>query len=211
MWGADWKFRHEGNCLTSRGLPSDDEQLHEWRNFQVAPKNHYGFFFLHTLPSTIAFRLECVLFYHFYAKITTFFDQEKFGTTPVLYVDVETFGGKLMWKWRQDFQNEVKTSKSSYWRHARETSYTPHVRRHFLAPVGFTEILVGYARIQSLPLLLRLLTIRCRIAFAMPEDLFMSSVWGFHFFAMVRRSSCTPIPSWSPQKTCYTLDFRDYR
>ena len=30
--------------------------------------------------------------------------------------------------------------------HARESSYTPHVRRHFLAPVGFTEIPVGYAR-----------------------------------------------------------------
>ena len=34
-----------------------------------------------------------MLFYQFYAKITTFFDQEKFGTAPLLYVDVETFGG----------------------------------------------------------------------------------------------------------------------
>ena len=34
--------------------------------------------------------LEYVLFYQFYAKITTFFDQEKFGTAPLLYVDVET-------------------------------------------------------------------------------------------------------------------------
>ena len=47
--------------------------LPEWRNCQFAPKNHYGFFFLHTLPSTIAFRLEYVLFYQFYTKITTFF------------------------------------------------------------------------------------------------------------------------------------------
>ena len=31
----------------------------EWRNFQFSPNNHYGFFFLHTLPSTIAFRLGC--------------------------------------------------------------------------------------------------------------------------------------------------------
>ena len=43
-------------------------------------------------PSTIALRLEYVLFYQFYAKITTFFDEEKFGTAPLLYVDVETFG-----------------------------------------------------------------------------------------------------------------------
>ena len=38
-----------------------------------------SFFFLHTLSSIMAFRLEYVLFYQFYAKITTFFNQEKFG------------------------------------------------------------------------------------------------------------------------------------
>ena len=51
-----------------------------------------GFLFLHTLPSTIAFRLEYVLFYQLYAKITKFFDQGKSGTAPLLYVDVDTFG-----------------------------------------------------------------------------------------------------------------------
>ena len=45
------------------------------------------------LYSTIAFRLGSVLFYQVYAKITTFFDQKKFGTAPLLYVDLETFGG----------------------------------------------------------------------------------------------------------------------
>ena len=30
-----------------------------------------------------------VLLYKFYAKITIFFDQEKFGTAPLVYVDVE--------------------------------------------------------------------------------------------------------------------------
>ena len=50
-------------------------------------------FFLHTLPSTVALRLEYVLFYQFYAIITTYFDQEKFGTAPLFYADVETFGG----------------------------------------------------------------------------------------------------------------------
>ena len=68
LFGADRNVRLEGHCLASLG-------------------------FLHTLRSTIAFRLEYVLFYQFYAKITTFFDQGKFGTTPLLYVDVETFGG----------------------------------------------------------------------------------------------------------------------
>ena len=99
---ADWKFCHKGICSASRGWPSDDEQLPEWRNFQFAMKNHYGFFFLHTLPSTIAFRLDYVLFYHFYTKITTFFNQEKFGTAPLLYVDIKTFG-------RNWGKNDVKT------------------------------------------------------------------------------------------------------
>ena len=50
-----------------------------------------------------AFRLEYVLFYQFYNKITIFFDQEKFGTALLLYTDVVTFGGN----WRED---DVKTS-----------------------------------------------------------------------------------------------------
>ena len=107
----------------------------EWRNFQFELNNHYRFFFLHTLFSTIAFRLEYVLFYKFYAKITTFFDQEMFGLAQLLYVDVKRFGG-----------NDFKTSKShtDVMHDSRLTS--PHVRRHFLAPVVFTEIPVGYAR-----------------------------------------------------------------
>ena len=35
-------------------------------------KNHYRFFFLHTLPSTIVVKLEYALFYHFYAKVSIF-------------------------------------------------------------------------------------------------------------------------------------------
>ena len=54
----------------------------EWRNFHFTPNNHYRFFFLHTLPSTIVFKLACELFYQFYAKISMF-DQEKFGSVPV--------------------------------------------------------------------------------------------------------------------------------
>ena len=40
--------------------------------FQFTPNNHYRFFFLHTLPSTIVFKLEYALFYQFYLEITTF-------------------------------------------------------------------------------------------------------------------------------------------
>ena len=53
----------------------------------------FFFFFLHTLLSTIAFRFEYVLFYQFYAKIATFFYQDKFDMAPLLCDDVETFGG----------------------------------------------------------------------------------------------------------------------
>ena len=61
--------------------------------FNLHRRTIMDYFFVHTLLSTIAFRLEYVLFYQFYTNITTFFDQEKFGTAPLLYVDIETFGG----------------------------------------------------------------------------------------------------------------------
>ena len=101
--------------------------------FQFEPKNHYGFFFLHTLPSTIAFRLEisnfyrsslirvytvchsvCIVWTHYstaephssnFRVITTILF---FGVSEYLgnlrYVDVEMFGGN----WRQDVKNDVK-------------------------------------------------------------------------------------------------------
>ena len=69
------------NCYPSDGI------------FNLHRRTIMDFFFLNTLPSTIAFRFEYVLFYQVYAKITRFFDQEKFSTVPFLYIDVETFGG----------------------------------------------------------------------------------------------------------------------
>ena len=60
--------------------------------FNLHRRTSMDSFILHTLHSTVAFRLEYVLFYQFYGKITTFFDQKKFGTAPLLYVDVERFG-----------------------------------------------------------------------------------------------------------------------
>ena len=52
-----------------------------------------------------------MLFCQFYATITTFFDQKKFVSAPLLYVDVETLGGN---KRKNDVKNDVKRSKSSY-------------------------------------------------------------------------------------------------
>ena len=45
------------HCLVMpNSKPRDAEQLPSWQNFKSAPHNHYGFFFLHTLPSKIALR-----------------------------------------------------------------------------------------------------------------------------------------------------------
>ena len=55
-----------------------------------------------------------MLFYQFYAKIATIFIQEKFGTAPLLYVDVKTFNEN----WRE---NDVKTSKMTSKRQNRHT------------------------------------------------------------------------------------------
>ena len=62
------------------------EQLSQVTEFSMRTSQPlYGFFFLHTLPLTIAFRLEVVLFYQFYPEIhvTTFFSQEMFSSLPV--------------------------------------------------------------------------------------------------------------------------------
>ena len=112
--------------VTVRHHSCDAEQLPEWRNFQFTLKNHYGFFFLHTLPLTITFRLEYVLFHQFYAKITTFFIKKSLVRLLSYMVTLK----RLRRNWHK---NDVKTLKSSYWYHVRESSYTPHLR-HYLAP-----------------------------------------------------------------------------
>ena len=113
--------------MASRSLPSDVEN--SFIRMLFFRQLHLGF---------------NMLFYQFYAKITTFFDQEMFGSAPLLYVDVET--DVKMTSRRQTY---VKTSESenrnSHTDVMHESRLTPpHVRRHFLAPVGFTDIPVGY-------------------------------------------------------------------
>ena len=96
------------------------------------------FFSLHTqIPSTITFKLDYSLFYYFYAEISqsAICSQELTGSAI-----------STMLTSKRVTQNDVKISK----RHPdamHESCLTPSVRRHFLAPVGFTEIPVGYARI----------------------------------------------------------------
>ena len=61
------RLKTEGNCLAS---------------LQFAPTNHNGFFFLHSLPSTIRFKLEYALVYEFYAKLSQFSVQNfQFGSS----------------------------------------------------------------------------------------------------------------------------------
>ena len=80
------------NYSASQGLPSDAEQFSRVTEFSIRTEQPLLILFL-AYPFDNAFRLEYVMFYQFYAKITTFFDQEIFGLAPLLYVDVETFGG----------------------------------------------------------------------------------------------------------------------
>ena len=88
---------HSASLLMPSSYPSD-------RIFNLHRRTIMDSFFLHTLHLTIAFRHEYVLFYQFYSKLTTIFDQEKFGTAPLLYADIETFAGNRR-------ENVVKTSK----------------------------------------------------------------------------------------------------
>ena len=95
---------------------------------------HPDSFFLHKLLLTIAFRLEYVLFYQVYAKITTIFDQEIFNLAPLLYADIERFGGNRR-------KNDIKKSKMMSKRENRhadimhiKASYTPSCKTWFFLP-----------------------------------------------------------------------------
>ena len=127
LWGADWKFHQEGNCLASMA-----NSYPEWLNFQFTSNSHYGFFFLHTLPSTTTFRFKCVLFCQFWLGFYLRF----------WHCDV----------WRKmTSKSYVLMSKLASWCHywccdiktMSDIMHNPHVRQHFLARVGFTKFWSG--------------------------------------------------------------------
>ena len=121
--------RHHEACLVMLN------SYNKWRKFQVTPNNHCRFFFLHTLPSKSAFRLDCVIL------------SIIFWNNYIFWWRDARFSSYLRcWRWNVWRKIDVKTSKLSSWHHARELSYTPSVRQYFLVPVGFTEIPVRYAR-----------------------------------------------------------------
>ena len=93
----------------------------KWRNFQFAPNNHYRFFFKHTLPLTIEFKLEYVLCYQFYAEISTF---------------------SIM-------KCLVRLLSMTTWYHAWGGLTPPGIIRKYPEQVKIMENLVGYARKKS--------------------------------------------------------------
>ena len=76
-------------------------------------------------------------------------------------------------------------------------SLSSAVLRESPNPIPIHSLMLSSYLFFCLPLLLAPFTVPCRTVFAMPEDLEM---WlyhlSFHFFTMVRRSSCTPFAFW---------------
>ena len=64
--------RHHEAC---RMMPNN---YSEWRNFQFALNNHYTFFFFHTFPLTIVFKLGYALLFSVLRWNKYIFDQEMF-------------------------------------------------------------------------------------------------------------------------------------
>ena len=93
-------------------------------------------------------KFEYVLFYQFYAKITTFFRSRKVRIGFSLIRLRRNVWRQLTWKRRQDVKNDGKTLKSPYWLHALELSYTPSCKTTF-PNSGFTEMQIGYARKEN--------------------------------------------------------------
>ena len=117
----------------------------ELRNFQLAPNNHCEFFFLHTLPSAIAFNHLYALFYKYYSEISTFSINKCSDRHLPTTLTLKCFD-----------ENGIKTDVIVSKRHAYLTCHVMHerhlthlsVRRHYLALVSCAEIPVGYARIE---------------------------------------------------------------
>ena len=87
----------------------------EWWNFQLAPNNHYRFFFLHTIP----LKAKYVLFYQFYAKISTFSIKKC----------------------------SVRLLSTTSWCHAPGHVIPPRIRWKYPERVKIIKTLVGYTRI----------------------------------------------------------------
>ena len=103
----------------------------EWQNFQYTQNSHYGFFFLHTLPSANASNLNMHYSINFMLKYPYFRSRKvRFGSYLRHWRNV---GGK----WHQNWHHTVQ--KTSW----QDSSYTP---LHFLATVSHVEIPVGYSR-----------------------------------------------------------------
>ena len=106
----------------------------EWQNFQFASNNHYGFFFLHTFPSAIAFKLEYALFYQFNAKITVFFIKK--CSVWLLFKTLMSKGSveNDFKNWCLDVKNWRHDVKKTTWSHAQESSYTLSCKMTFPSP-----------------------------------------------------------------------------
>ena len=87
------KFCRKDNCLASRDSPSDAEKLSLVMEFSVHTNSHYGFFFLHTFPSTNASKLKYGLFYQFYTKISIFWPRDV-CLALIYYINIERFDSK---------------------------------------------------------------------------------------------------------------------
>ena len=78
LWGVDWKFRHEGNCLASQGLARDTEQLSRVTEFSICTEQslYSRFFFLRCdskeYPQRKFFMKNCRKLSFDYHQIPTF-------------------------------------------------------------------------------------------------------------------------------------------
>ena len=81
----------------------------EWRNFPFAPNNYYGYFFLHTLPLTVAFKR-----YFINSALNSLLFRSRQSFVRLLRMTLTS---------KRLAADVVMTSKTP-WRHKRESSHT---------------------------------------------------------------------------------------
>ena len=134
----------------SLGKPCDAKQLSRVTEFSIRTEQPLWIPFLayFSFDNSFLKSLNMSLIYEFYAKITEFFIKKCSIWFLSKTLTSEHLAESDVKNWCCDIKNWCHYIKKTTWYQSctRVALLPLHVRQHFLAPVVFTEIPVGYAR-----------------------------------------------------------------
>ena len=136
MWGADWKYCHEGTVWHHKACQVMPNSYPEWRNFRSHRQPLWILYLAYSpFDDCIQVWMCVILSIIRWNKYIFRWRDTRIGS--YLRCWCRNFGGKLTLIWRQSFKIAILTTCT------RGGVLHPRVKRHFLAPDGFMEIRWG--------------------------------------------------------------------